>query len=134
MNWLLLLAQDDDAAAAAAVAGFGLVSIVCVLVVYVLFSWLMFWKLFEKAGQPPVMCLVPIVNLYFLLMIAKRPAWWLILYFIPIVNFVIGIIVCIDIAKKFGQEALYAIGLILLPIVFYPILGFGSATYNPDAT
>jgi uncharacterized membrane protein YoaK (UPF0700 family) len=133
MNALLLLAQNEDTAAAAAVAGFGLMSIVCVLVVYVLFSWLMFWKVFEKAGQPPVMCLVPIANLYFLLMIAKRPAWWLLLFFIPIVSFVIAIIVAIDIAKKFGQEPLFALGLILLPIVFYPILGFGSATYNPDA-
>lgn len=133
MNWLPILAQDDNVNAAAA-AGFGLMTLVCMLVMYVVFMGLMFWKVFEKAGQPPVMCFIPIVNTYFMLMIVKRPAWWLILFFIPFVNVVVGIIVCIDIAKKFGQSAAYAIGLILLPIVFFPILGFGAAKYDPNAT
>ena len=65
-----------------------------------------------------------------LLMIAGRPAWWIILYFIPLVNFIVAIIVNIDIAKNFGKDAAFGLGLAFLGFIFYPILGFGSATYN----
>ena len=49
---------------------------------------------------------------------------------IPFVNIVISIIINIELAKKFGQSAGFAVGLILLPIIFYPILGFGGAKYT----
>ena len=54
---------------------------------------------------------------------------------IPLVNFIILIILFIDLAKSFGKGIGFAIGLILLSIIFFPILGFGSATYqDPSAT
>ena len=90
-------------------------------------SW---WKVFAKAGQPGWAALIPIYNLYVLLMVAKRPGWWLLLYLIPIVNIVIGIIVAIDVAKNFGKGPGFGIGLALLSIVFYPILAFGDAQYQ----
>jgi hypothetical protein len=37
----------------------------------------------------------------------------------------------IELAKRFGKEIGYAIGLILLQVVFAPILAFGSAKYIP---
>ncbi len=88
------------------------------------------WKVFTKAGQPGWGAIIPILNLYFLCKIAGRPGWWLILFFIPIVNMVITIIVSLDIAKAFGKSALFGIGLWLLAPIFYCILGFGSAQYQ----
>lgn len=49
---------------------------------------------------------------------------------IPFVNFIVGIILCIDLAKSFGKGVGFGIGLILLGIIFFPILGFGSAQYQ----
>ena len=60
------------------------------------------WKIFTKAGQPGWASLIPIYNIYILCKIVGRPGWWVILMFIPFVNFVIGIILCIDLAKSFG--------------------------------
>jgi hypothetical protein len=37
--------------------------------------------------------------------------------------------VAIALAEKFGKGAGFGIGLAFLPFIFYPILGFGSATY-----
>jgi len=72
---------------------------------------------------------------YFLCKVAGRPDWWVILMFIPLVNFIIWIILCIDVAKSFGKGAGFGIGLLLLPIIFFPILGFGSAQYQgPSAS
>ncbi len=88
------------------------------------------WKVFTKAGQPGWAALIPIVNVYFLCKVAGRPGWWLILMLIPLVNFIILIILDIDVAKNFGKGAGFGIGLLLLPFIFFPILGFGSAQYQ----
>jgi Family of unknown function (DUF5684) len=93
------------------------------------------WKVFTKAGQPGWAAIVPILNTYFLCKIAGRPGWWVILMFIPFVNLIIWIILCIDIAKSFGKGAGFGIGLLLLPFIFFLILGFGSAQYQgPSAS
>lgn len=91
------------------------------------------WKTFEKAGQPGWAAIIPIYNLYIMLQIAKRPAWWLILFIIPIVSLIVAIIMSLDIARKFGKSALFGIGLAFLGFIFYPVLGFSDATYNPEA-
>jgi len=93
------------------------------------------WKVFTKAGQPGWASIIPIYNIYIWCKIVGRPAWWIILLLIPFVNFVIGIILCIDMAKSFGKGAGFGIGLALLGFIFWPILGFGSAQYQgPSAT
>jgi hypothetical protein len=91
------------------------------------------WKVFTKAGQPGWASIIPIYNLYIWCKIVGRPAWWIILMFIPFVNFIICIILCIDLAKSFGKGVGFGIGLALLGIIFFPILGFGSAQYQGPA-
>ncbi len=87
------------------------------------------WKMFTKAGEPGWAAIVPIYNLVVLLKIAGKPLWWIILLIIPFVNIVVGIIVAISLAKAFGKGVGFGVGLIVLPFIFYPILGFGSAAY-----
>jgi hypothetical protein len=93
------------------------------------------WKVFTKAGQPGWATIIPIYNLYIWCKIVGRPGWWIILMFIPFVNIIVGIILCIDMAKSFGKGVGFGIGLALLGIIFCPILGFGSAQYQgPSAS
>jgi len=108
----------------------GIVILIIIYIALILFLIVSMWKVFEKAGQPGWGVLIPIYNIYLLLQIAGRPGWWLILYLIPFVNFVIAIIVSIDIAKNFGKETGFGLGLAFLGIIFYPILAFGSAQYQ----
>ncbi len=88
------------------------------------------WKVYVKAGQPGWAVIVPIYNLYIWLKIASRPGWWVLLFFIPLVNIVMGIIVSIDVAKRFNKGVGFGLGLALLPFIFIPILGLGDATYS----
>ncbi len=88
------------------------------------------WKVFEKGGQPGWACIIPIYNLYCWVIIAGKPWWWMLLLFIPIVGFIIAILLAIAIAQNFGKGGAFAVGLIFLPFIFYPILGFGDATYR----
>ena len=91
------------------------------------------WKVFTKAGQPGWASIIPIYNLYIWCKIVGRPWWWILLMLIPFVNFIILIILCIDTAKSFGKGVGFGIGLALLGIIFWPILGFGSAQYQGAA-
>lgn len=87
------------------------------------------WKLFEKAGQPGWAAIVPIYNLVVLLKISGKPLWWIILFFIPFVNFVAIILAMLGLAKNFGKGAGYAMGCVFLGFIFLPMLGFGDAKY-----
>ena len=49
---------------------------------------------------------------------------------IPVVGFVVWIIVSIDVARHFGRGTGFGVGLALLPMIFYPVLGFGSDRYQ----
>lgn len=87
------------------------------------------WKIFTKAGQPGWAALVPFYNIYVLLKVVGRPGWWLVLFLIPVVGIVVGIIVAVDLAKSFGKGGGFAVLLFLVPIIGYPILGFGAGRY-----
>ena len=88
------------------------------------------WKVFSKAGKPGWACLIPIYNLYVWCKIVGRPGWWIILMLIPLVNLVVCIIVYVALAKAFGKGVGFALGLIFLGFIFFPILAFGDATYH----
>jgi hypothetical protein len=89
------------------------------------------WKIFAKAGQPGWAAIIPIYNWIVWCKIVGRPAWWVLLLLICFPIFFI--ILSIDLAKSFGKGVGFAVGLILLSIIFFPILGFGSATYQGPA-
>lgn len=101
-----------------------------VLWVVVAIIWIAaMWKVFTKAGEPGWAAIVPIYNYVVLDRIAGRPTWWILLWlFISPIPY---IVVSFDIAKRFGKGAGFAIGLILLPFIFYPMLAWGDARYSP---
>ena len=89
-----------------------------------------YWQVFAKAGRPGWAILVPFYNMYVMLDIAGKPGWWLILMCIPVVNIVFVILMYIGLAEAFGKGTAFTIGLVMLPFIFVPILGFGSSTYG----
>ncbi len=91
------------------------------------------WMIFDKAGQKGWKAIIPIYNIWVLLEIVGRPKWWIILFFIPVVSFIIEIIVALDLAKSFDKSVWWGIGLIILPWLFIVILGFGEAQYYEPA-
>lgn len=123
---LFVLAQDNggDAAAAAAVG--------MVLLIELAFAVLIIagmWATFAKAGKPGWAAIIPIYNMMVLLEIAGKPIWWILLFLIPFVNLIVAIIATSAFARAYGKGTGFTIGLIFLPFIFYPMLGFGSAKY-----
>ena len=120
----------NEEAAAGAAAGIGMGFVIVQLAIAILFI-VSLWKIFAKAGEPGWAAIIPIYNAVVLLKIAGKPGWWVLLLFIPFVNIVIGILAIVGLAQNFGKGGGYIAGLILLPIIFYPMLAFGSAQYKP---
>ncbi len=88
------------------------------------------WKAFAKTGAPGWGAIIPIYNIYLMTKMADKPAWWIVLALIPFVNIVVLILISIEIAKGFGKSEGFGVGMGLLAFVFWPILGFGDATWQ----
>lgn len=95
------------------------------LVVSIFFIAVM-WKIFTKAGEPGWACLVPVYSLLVLARICGRQEIFGLVYAIPCVGM---IIMCLDLAKAFDKETGFAVGLMLVGIVFFPMLAFGDAQH-----
>jgi len=128
----LLLAQTETYEPGAGEAAIGIVGAIVYFALIILLVASM-WKIFTKAGKPGWAAIVPIYNIIVLLEVIGRPIWWIVLFLIPFVNMIAGIIASIDLAKSFGKGAGFAIGLILVGPIFLPMLAFGSAQYRGPA-
>jgi hypothetical protein len=98
--------------------------------VFLIFIIASMWKVFTKAGQPGWACLIPIYNIYIMTKIAGKPGIWVLWMIIPLVNIVFMIWLYNMISKSFGHDEGFTVGLILLGIIFWPILGFGPSKYR----
>lgn len=90
-------------------------------------------KVFEKVGGIPTWAaFVPFYNLFLLTTeVAKKDVVWVAIALIPVVG---GVLISLEVAKKFGKSQNFGIGLGLLPFVFYPMLGTSDAEYNAAET
>jgi len=107
----------------------GLILIMIIYIGVLLLIIISQWKIYTKANQPGWACLIPIYNIWILIKIIGKPGWWLLMLIIPFVNIVFAIWMTNLLSKSFGKSEGFTIGLILLPLIFYPILGLGSAKY-----
>jgi Mg2+/Co2+ transporter CorB len=111
------------------VAGLGVVGGIIYFGIIILMI-ISLWKVFDKAGKPGWAAIIPIYNIIVLLQIIGKPLWWIVLFLIPFVNFIFGIWANNLLSKSFGKSEGFTVGLVLLPFIFLPILGFGSAKYQ----
>lgn len=125
----ILVAQEEAAGAVAALVFLVFLAAPVVLVVA------SFWRILSKAGEPGWKVLVPFYNAWTYARIVGRPGWWGLLLFVPLVNLVIGVIMSLDLARSFGKDDAFGLGLALssvigiLGLIFYPILAFGDSRY-----
>ena len=110
-------------------AGVFFLYILFVLAVAV-FSIVIMWRIFEKAGEHGWAAIIPFYQNYVLFKITWGQGWLFLLLFLPIVNIVTCIITMIKLAKAFNKDGAFAVGLIFLNIIFLAILAFGEARYS----
>ena len=119
-----------------------------------------YWKIFTKAGEKGWKSIILFYNGHVMYKITWKPLWfWLLLAaavvcsafeskysadqsvmaygIIAIVAGIFEVVIIIKqlvyLSKSFGKSGGFAVGLLLLPVIFYPILAFGSAKYIGNA-
>ena len=71
----------------------------------------------NKTGAPNGwLAWLPIANLYLMCQVAGRSGWWTVLFFIPLLNLIIAIIVWVGIAEARGKPAWLGI-LMIIPVI-----------------
>lgn len=97
-----------------------------------IFKMIYSYKLFKKMGRKGWEGLIPIYNTIIKLQVLNIPIWMIVFLFIPGINIALSVIIAINISRKFSKDILFTMGLILVPVVFYPILAFGKSEFNPN--
>ena len=88
------------------------------------------WKLYVKAGRKAWEAAIPIYNCIVLLKIIKRPTWWTILLFIPIINLWMFPVLWVETLRSFGQNKVWQLILVILTLGLYLFL----INYDPTVT
>ncbi|MGN1022071.1 MAG: DUF5684 domain-containing protein [Lachnospiraceae bacterium] len=88
------------------------------------------WKIFEKAGEPGWMSLIPILNSYIFFKITWGNGWFFLLTLIPFIGWIFYVIAEYHLCQAFDKGIGFFFGLFFLPNLFTLILGFGASTYH----
>ena len=84
------------------------------------------WKIFKKAGKPGWASIIPIYNIYIMCEIAEKEWWYVLLSCVPFANIYAMIVLYNGMAKRFGKSGGFVAGMLLLPVIFFPMLAFGK--------
>ena len=131
----------------AAFLGGALIFFLLIVIAIVVFLIIAMVKVYKKAGKAGWEAIIPYYNNWVLCEIAGVKWWFFLIMAANAICGILGLIVLeplamlvslagsfavhYNIALKFGKDGVgYGIGLTLLPVVFYPILAFGNATFN----
>jgi hypothetical protein len=134
MGWLLTLAailfmsipaaaQQDARIPTAMLGGFMFIFLIFCLISYVYIA-LALQTIAQKTNtENGWLAWIPIANIVLMLNIAKKPIWWIILFFIPLVSLVMAIIVWMGIAEERGKPNWWGI-LLIVPVVGLVVPGY----------
>lgn len=92
------------------------------------------WKLYKAAGFQAWQAAVPIYNAFILMKIIKRPAWWVILLFIPTINLILFGVIWVETLRSFGKNSAKDTALVLLTfgLYIYTVNYSANPEHQPD--
>ena len=92
------------------------------------------FQLYKKAGRKSWEAIIPVYNAIVLMQIIRRPKWWVILLFIPIINLMMFPVLWVETLRSFGKNSSKDTLLGIATLGFYLFLiNFDPKTvYNQD--
>ncbi len=100
-----------------------------ILIILFIITLIALMKMFKKANRSGIAAYIPFYNLWVLLEIINKPKIYILLLLIPIVNLVFYFQVIVALGKAFRKPTAFILGMLVFPLIFIPILGFGSSEY-----
>lgn len=87
------------------------------------------WKLFKKMGYNPIFSFVPFYNYFIILKETKKPRWWVVFSYFPIVGTVMMSVFHLFLMKKFGKKLIHnQLLTVLLPFVYMAVVNYSKHT------
>jgi signal peptidase I len=114
---------------------FTFISTLLFFIIWYVLQSVAYYKFFEKAGQPGWAGLIPIYNYYIHINLVGRPKYWVLLLFVPVVNFFIALTIHLDLLKSYNKFTYLdqVLGVILAP--FYMVyVAYSDTQYEGKAT
>lgn len=105
--------------------------IIGILIIWLILS-ISLWGIFRKVNQKPWKAFVPLYQLFPLMIITDTPIFFVALLFLPFVNILAILFVSYRLGIVFEQKGIMKYGLIICPLIFYPILGLCKFPYKPS--
>lgn len=87
-------------------------------------------SIFNKAHKGEKTTYYPIINLFTMLEIVDMSIFWGILFFVPGVNLIVLMIMSYKLGTVFNTSFGFKMGLVFLPICFYPLLFISDKQYK----
>ncbi len=87
-------------------------------------------RIFKKASKSEKTALYPVINLFTMLEVADISTFFGILLFVPGINILILLWMSYKLGYVFNTGIGFRIGLMILPIIFYPVLAFSDRSYK----
>jgi len=123
--------SSADSAAAAVAALMAIVIATVLIGAAYIFTSVCLSKIFKKAGRPDAWAAwIPVYQMWVYFELAGRPGWWGLLTLINPISWVVSIVGGLDIAKRFGKDAIFGVVLGVFPIIGFAILAFGDSEYQ----
>jgi hypothetical protein len=111
------LAQNNNSLAAAGLgAGLIMIFLVFAAACYVYMALALQTIANKTKTENSWLAWIPIANIVLMLNVAKKPIWWIVLFFIPVVNIIFIIIVWMAMAEARGKPSWWGI-LMIVPVV-----------------
>ena len=92
------------------------------------------WRLYQKAGKKWWQALIPVYNAIILMDIIRRPRWWVVLLFIPVINLMMFPVVWVETLRSFGKNSTLdtALGLLTFGMYTYTVNYNDKVSYQAD--
>ncbi len=97
-------------------------NILIIFLVYQVLAYLAFSNLLIKAGRKSWEAVIPFYNIYVLLKVVNRPWWWVFLFYIPIVNNIMFIVLWYELLVVYGKKSTTNVIITILTVGLYFIV------------
>jgi len=77
------------------------------------------WKLYQRSGFKAWQAAIPIYNALILMKIINRPMWWVVMFFMPIINLIIFPVVWVETARSFGRRSTLDTFIVIVTLGLY---------------
>ena len=108
--------------------------ILLISIIYYIYSAICLSRIAKRTKTPGHwLAWIPIFNFLLMVNIARKPEWWVFLFFIPIVNIFISVLVWMGISSTLGKSKWLGILIIITPINLF-IPGYLAFSKNKKNT